>query len=146
MKTFIKVPHLLFFPTNLIFFPTNLIFSPRNLIFFTTNLIFFPTNLIFYPTATILIFFPIILILFNTNLIFFPTNFKLPRRGGKQLCSPMFSLLNPLGRWIQDDQLYMAVCFWYLAKSVRVFSSVHCTSHFLQGTRITLPCLSGQVV
>ena len=51
---------------------------------------------------------------------------------------------------IQGDQLNMAVCFWYLVKivfsSVHVNISVHWTSHFLKGTRKTLPCLSGQVV
>ena len=39
---------------------------------------------------------------------------------------------------LQGRQLYMDVCFWYLVKSdlscVRMFSSVHWTSHFLQGT------------
>ena len=44
----------------------------------------------------------------------------------------------------------MAVCFWYLLKSalssLRVYSSVQWTSHFLQGTRKTRACLSGQVV
>ena len=52
--------------------------------------------------------------------------------------------------YIQGDQLYMAVFFWYLVKSdlfsVRVYSSLRWTSHFLQGTRKTRPCLSGQVV
>ena len=42
------------------------------------------------------------------------------------------------------------VCFWYLIKrdlsSVRVCYSVHWTSHILQGTRNTRPCLSGRVV
>ena len=42
------------------------------------------------------------------------------------------------------------VFFWYLVKSdmssVRVYCSIHWTSHFLQGTRKTLPCLSGRVV
>ena len=33
---------------------------------------------------------------------------------------------------IQGDQLYMAVCFWYL---VGVYSILHWTSHFLQGSR-----------
>ena len=32
------------------------------------------------------------------------------------------------------DQIYMAVCFWYLVKSdlsdVRMYSRVHCSSHF----------------
>ena len=40
----------------------------------------------------------------------------------------------------------MAVFFWYLGKSdlssVHVYSSVDCTSHFLQGTRKTRPCLT----
>ena len=40
---------------------------------------------------------------------------------------------------IQGDQLYMAVFFWYLGKrdlsSEHVYSSIHLTSHFLQGTR-----------
>ena len=35
---------------------------------------------------------------------------------------------------VQGDQLYMAVCFWYLVKynlsSVRVYFSVHWISHF----------------
>ena len=51
---------------------------------------------------------------------------------------------------LQCDQLYMAVCFWYPVKSdlssVHVFRSVYWTSHFLQGTRETRPCLSGRVV
>ena len=48
---------------------------------------------------------------------------------------------------VQRGQLYMAVLFWYLVKrdlsSVRVYSSVHWTSHFLQGNRNTRPCTTG---
>ena len=44
----------------------------------------------------------------------------------------------------------MAVLFWYLLKSdqssVHMYSSVHWTCHFLQGTRNTGPCLSGRPV
>ena len=44
----------------------------------------------------------------------------------------------------------MAVFFWYLGKSehctVTRYRSVHWTSHFLQGTRKTWPCLSGDHV
>ena len=51
---------------------------------------------------------------------------------------------------MQGDQLYMAVCFWYLAKSDlssgHWYISVHLTSHFLQGIRTPRPCLSGRVV
>ena len=46
---------------------------------------------------------------------------------------------------LQCHQLYMAVCFWYLVKSVRYCTRVHWINHFLQGTRKTLPCLSGPV-
>ena len=42
--------------------------------------------------------------------------------------------------------LNMDVLFWYLVKSVCVYSILHWFSHFLQGTRKTGPCLSGQVV
>ena len=39
---------------------------------------------------------------------------------------------------VQGDQLYMAMCFWYSVKSdlsdVRVYCSVHWTSHILKGT------------
>ena len=50
-------------------------------------------------------------------------------------------------RYIQGDQLYMAVRFWYLVKSglsslTTVYTRGHRTSNFLQGGR---PCLSGQV-
>ena len=48
------------------------------------------------------------------------------------------------------DQLNMAVYFWYLVKSdlssVHVYSSAYWTSHFLQGTRKTCPCLTGHLV
>ena len=50
---------------------------------------------------------------------------------------------HPKVRKLQGDQLKMAVFFWYLGKSCfyseRVCSSVHWTSHFLQGTRNTRP-------
>ena len=53
---------------------------------------------------------------------------------------------------IQCDQLYIALCFWYLAKNhkrlakcTHVNRNVHWTSHlFFCGN--TRPCLSGQVV
>ena len=49
---------------------------------------------------------------------------------------------------IQPDQ--MAVFFWYLVKSdlsiVRYCTHIHWTSHFLQGTRKTEPCLTGHSV
>ena len=52
--------------------------------------------------------------------------------------------------YIQGVQLCMAVSFWNLVKhdlpSEGVYSSLHWTNHFLQGTRKTLPCLSGHVV
>ena len=42
------------------------------------------------------------------------------------------------------------MCFWYRVKSnlssVRVNTSVDWTKHFLQGTKITQPCLYGRVV
>ena len=53
------------------------------------------------------------------------------------------------GLSLQPDQIYMAAWFWYLIKSViycSVNSSKHWTSPFLQGTRTTRSCLSGQVV
>ena len=47
---------------------------------------------------------------------------------------------------IQPDQINMAVFFWYLVESD--LSNVRCCTwcYFLQGTRNTQPCLSGQVV
>ena len=46
---------------------------------------------------------------------------------------------------VQDEQLYMGVCFWYLVKrDLSRYSSVHLT--FLQGTRTPRPYLSGPVV
>ena len=50
--------------------------------------------------------------------------------------------------YVQGDQLYMAVCFWYFVKrDLSVVRSVQkITLDFLQGTRKTQPCLSGQVV
>ena len=59
-----------------------------------------------------------------------------------------------LWRDLQGDQLYMAVpvCFWYQLVikrelfSVRVYSSVHWTCNFVQGTSKTRPCLSVQVI
>ena len=48
------------------------------------------------------------------------------------------------GRWkgrLQGDQLNMVVCFCFLAKSdlpSAVYSSIHLTSYFLQGTRLTV--------
>ena len=54
-----------------------------------------------------------------------------------------------LFNYIQCDQLNMAVFFGtfknYLS-SVRYCTRVHCTSHFLQGTRKTRPCLIGHPV
>ena len=51
---------------------------------------------------------------------------------------------------IQGDQLNMAVFLWDLGKSdlssVQVYSGVHWTSYFLQGTRKTRPCLTGHPV
>ena len=53
-------------------------------------------------------------------------------------------------RLVQGEQLDLAVFFWYLGKSdlssVHVYSSVHWTSHFLQGTIEELPCLTGHLV
>ena len=46
--------------------------------------------------------------------------------------------------YLQGDQLYMAVFFWYLVKRDFPNSSVH-QRNSLQGTRTTRPCLSGQV-
>ena len=44
----------------------------------------------------------------------------------------------------------MAVLFWYIVKSdllsVHNFTSVHRTSHFLEGTRYTRPCITGNPV
>ena len=56
-----------------------------------------------------------------------------------------------LNVFVRCDQLYMAVFFLYLVKkkdlsSVHVYSTVHATSHVLQGFRKTRPCLSGRVV
>ena len=52
------------------------------------------------------------------------------------------------------DQINMAVLFWYLVKSVFnmfatalwQYSSVHWTSHVLQGNRNTRPCITGHSV
>ena len=64
-----------------------------------------------------------------------------------------FSFLQGVGSSkvnIQGDRLNMAVCSLYLVKhdlsSVHVYSTLHWTGYFLQGTRKTRPCLSGQVV
>ena len=57
-----------------------------------------------------------------------------------------------MSRLVQGDQLNMAVCFSHLVSgtsdlpNVHVYSSVHWTSHFLQGTRKTWPCISGRPV
>ena len=44
----------------------------------------------------------------------------------------------------------MALCLWYLVKSdllsVRYCTSLHWTSHLLQGTRNTRPCITGHPV
>ena len=52
--------------------------------------------------------------------------------------------------FMQSDKLYMTVCFLFRVKSyfsyIRVQSSLHWTNNCLQSTRITRPCLSGQVV
>ena len=49
--------------------------------------------------------------------------------------------------FVQLDQINIAVFFLYLVKSdlssVRYFTRIHWTSHFLQGTIKTLPCLTG---
>ena len=53
---------------------------------------------------------------------------------------------------LQVAQLYMGVWFWYLLvkkiylSSVCVYSSLHRSNHFLQGTRKTRSCLPGRVV
>ena len=51
---------------------------------------------------------------------------------------------------IQGDKLNMVVLFSYLGKSdlyiVHLYSTVHWTSHFLQGIRKTRPCLTGHPV
>ena len=56
----------------------------------------------------------------------------------------------------EPNQLNMAVFFWYLVKidlsstvyatTYYIHTSVHWTSHFLQGTKNTRPCLSSRVV
>ena len=47
---------------------------------------------------------------------------------------------------LPGDQLNMAVCFWYFVKSdmtgVRYCTRVHWTSHYIQGTRNTRPCIT----
>ena len=47
-------------------------------------------------------------------------------------------------------QYSMTVCFWYLVKSdlssAHVYSCLHWTSNFLQGTRKTRPCFAGHPV
>ena len=40
----------------------------------------------------------------------------------------------------------MAVFSWYLVKSVRYYTSVYWTSHFLQGTENTRPFITGNPV
>ena len=51
---------------------------------------------------------------------------------------------------LQPDQINMAILFWYrvnIDASVRILSSnVYWTSHFLQGTRNTRPCITGHPV
>ena len=51
---------------------------------------------------------------------------------------------------VQDDQLNMAVRFWYLWESdmsgLHMYNGVHWTSHFLQGFIKTQPCLTGHPV
>ena len=51
---------------------------------------------------------------------------------------------------VQPDQINMAVFFWQLVKSdlssLYVYSSVHWTIHFLQGSRNTRPCITGHPV
>ena len=51
---------------------------------------------------------------------------------------------------IQHDQINMAGFFWYLIKNdlsgVGYCTGVHWTSNFLQGTRKTLPCITGHPV
>ena len=51
---------------------------------------------------------------------------------------------------LQGDQLNMDVIFWYLGKSyllsAHMNSGVHWTSHFIEGTRKILPCLTGHPV
>ena len=48
---------------------------------------------------------------------------------------------------IQPDQIDIAVVVWYLVKSGALLnSSVHWTSHILQGTSNTRPCLTGHPV
>ena len=48
-------------------------------------------------------------------------------------------------RGIQGDQLNMVMFFWYFVKSdlssIRCNTHVQWKSHFLQGTRLTRPCL-----
>ena len=61
-------------------------------------------------------------------------------------------LTNSRPNWVNllPDQINMAMFFWYPVKSdlftVRCSTRVHRTSHFLQGTRPTRPCLSGDPV
>ena len=51
---------------------------------------------------------------------------------------------------VQGDQLYMAVCFWYLVNpdlsSERYFTVAYTSATFWDGTRTSRPCLSGRVV
>ena len=100
-------------------------------------------------------------------------NFKTKERGagrasyasrlGTHLISKYLSLMKTgslLLRWgsrllntlvdaiLQPDQINIAVYFWYLVISVlytvRYCTRVHWTSHFLQGTRNTRPCITGR--
>ena len=52
--------------------------------------------------------------------------------------------------YVQPDQINMAVVFWYLVKSdlssVRYSTRIHWTSHVLQRTRNTRPCITGHPV
>ena len=86
----------------------------------------------------------------------------LPRKEVKELTSEVKEVTSSLtpssldimsiaASHLQGDQLYRAVLILYLVISylssdVRYCSRVHRTSHFLQGTRITCPCLSGRVL
>ena len=45
---------------------------------------------------------------------------------------------------LQGDQLYMAVCSWYLLKTDLSSNMLAC--HFLQGTRNTRSCIAGHPV
>ena len=80
---------------------------------------------------------------FSDKPIFLRRNYYLINYGMNGLFPPL---------WFRSSgwPKTITVCFWYLVKwylsSVHVYSSVHWTSHFIQGTTKTCLCLTGHPV